>query len=413
MNNKTVAVVGAGIVGVSCALWLQKKGFSVVLIDPEKPGSGTSSGNACTIADYACVPINSPSLFMQLPGLMLSRNGPLSVDLWYAFKHMPWMLHFLKFCTPAKVRRITRIMHKLLQKTYEGLTPLIAMTESVHLLEKRGCMYVYKNQREYRNAQAATQVRRDHGIEFTELDAGAIRELEPGIKMPFVKGYLFENASQVLNPQSLTTRFFDYFIAHQGRYVDQTAVAVRQESETVRVFLGNGEALDVDRVVIAAGAFSKAIQGTGAHILPLDTERGYHVQYTGMQSLVTRPVSWNEAGFYATPMDQGLRIAGTVEIGGTTEQRNPRVLNYLKRRAEEMFDLEDQPHTEWLGFRPTLPDALPAIGYSPQSEYILYAFGHHHLGLTLAGITGKLIAELICGEKPSHNIKPFSPGRFR
>ena len=168
-----------------------------------------------------------------------------------------------------------------------------------------------------------------------------------------------------------------------------------------------------DSNCIAAGAFSAQIDGTGAQRLPLDTERGYHIQYAGRQSLLKRPVSWVAAGMYATPMEQGLRFAGTVEFAGYDQSMNPRNLDFLVRKSREMFDLPESPDQEWLGFRPTFPDALPVIGYSPHSEYILFAFGHHHLGLTLAGITGKLIAELLNQEEPSHKLKAFSSRRFR
>lgn len=412
-EHKIVVVVGAGIVGTSCALWLQKKGFSVVLIDPEKPGSGTSSGNACTIADYGCVPVNSPTIFRRLPSLMFSKDSPLSVDSGYAISHLPWLLQFLANCRSARVARITRILGKLLKKTYQGLDPLIEMSGSRHLLSQQGCMYVYKTEREFENARASNQVRRDQGVEFTELNAGGISELEPAIKLPFVKGLLFDRASHVVNPQTLTTRYFECFLANQGRYINQQVLEIDHKRDSLTVILKNGETLDADRVVIAAGAFSAQIKGTGAHRLPLDTERGYHLQYAGRQNLLNRPVSWNEAGFYATPMDQGLRFAGTVEIAGYGKTMNPRNLDYLLRKSREMFDLPDTPDQEWLGFRPTFPDALPAIGYSPHSEYILFAFGHHHLGLTLAGITGKLIAELLNQEDLSHNIDAFSPRRFR
>jgi glycine/D-amino acid oxidase-like deaminating enzyme len=412
-ENKIIAIVGAGIVGTSCALWLQKKGFSVILVDPEKPGSGTSSGNACTIADYGCVPVNSPTIFRRLPSLLFSKDSPLSLDLGYALSHLSWQMQFLSNCRKTRVDRIIRNLGKLLNKTYEGLDPLIEFSGSQHLFEQQGCMYIYKTIREFENARASNQMRRNQGVDFTELEASDIRELEPQIKSSFEKGLLFDKASQVINPQSLTTSYFDCFLANQGRYVKQRALTVGHENGGVTISLDNGDKLDANRVVIAAGAFSRQIMGTGAHRLPLDTERGYHVQYTGLQSLLNRPVSWNEAGFYATPMDEGLRIAGTVEIAGYDEAMNPRNLNYLKRKAQQMFDLPAQPDQEWLGFRPTLPDSLPAIGYSPYSEYVLFAFGHHHLGLTLSGITGKLIAELINDEEPSHNLKPFNPNRFR
>jgi len=189
-------------------------------------------------------------------------------------------------------------------------------------------------------------------------------------------------------------------------------VLIEQGIDSVQLRLDNGANLQPDRIVIAAGAFSKSIMGIPMGRLPLDTERGYHVQFKDMQHLLSRPVSWHTAGFYATPMEQGMRIAGTVEIAGYGKAHNPRILAYLTRKAREMLELPPRPDQEWLGFRPTLPDALPVIGYSSTSEYVLFAFGHQHIGLTLAGITGKLIAELANGEQPSHNITPFSPRRF-
>ena len=412
-ENKTVAVVGAGIVGLSCAIWLQIKGFSVILIDPEKPGSGTSSGNAGTIADYGCIPVNNPKIFRRLPSLLFSKDSPFSIDLHYALTHLPWLIGFLKNCRTARVARITRILGKLLAKTYQGLDPLIELSGSRHLLSQQGFLQVFKTEREYESVRANTQARKDQGVEFIELNAAEIGELEPSLKQAFEKGLYFNNVSHVVNPQSLSTRYFECFLAKQGRYVKQRALAVDHKKEAIRVILEDGETIDADRVVIAAGAFSAQIDGTGAQRLPLDTERGYHIQYAGRQSLLKRPVSWVAAGMYATPMEQGLRFAGTVEFAGYDQSMNPRNLDFLVRMSREMFDLPESPDQEWLGFRPTFPDALPVIGYSPHSEYILFAFGHHHLGLTLAGITGKLIAELLNQEEPSHKLKAFSSRRFR
>jgi len=412
-ETKTVAVIGAGIVGLSCALWLQIKGFSVILIDPEKPGSGTSYGNACTIADYGCIPVNSPTIFKRLPSLLFSKDSPLSIDLHYALTHLPWLLSFLANCKTARVARIIRILGKLLQKTYQGLDPLIELSGSQYLLSQQGFLQVFKTEQERENVDTDIRARRDQGVDFTELDSNEVSDLEPALKLPVVKGLLFDKANHVVNPQSLSTRYFESFLARQGRYVKQRALAVEHETDSLRVILEDGETLNTDRVVIAAGAFSAQIKGTGAHRLPLDTERGYHVQYADRQSLLSRPVSWVAAGMYATPMEQGLRFAGTVEIAGLGQSMNPRNLDFLVRKSREMFDLPESPDQEWLGFRPTFPDALPVIGYSPHSEYILFAFGHHHLGLTLAGITGKLIAELLNQEEPGHKLKAFSSRRFR
>lgn len=409
-KDKTIAVIGAGIVGCSCALWLQMKGYSVILIDPDKPGSGTSSGNACTIADYGCVPVNSPSVFKNMPSLMFAKDSPLSVNFGYALTHLPWMMKFLSNCRPARVAHISRMLGELLSKTYDGLDPLIEYCNAESLLSKQGCMYLYPSQADFDDAKPSNQLRRDQGNDFTELESADIKDLEPRIKKTFTKGLLFEQATQVLNPQSLTTCYFDTFMSKGGDYRAARALAVTHTDDGLSISLDDGETINADRAVVAAGAFSTKIQGVGTSRLPLDTERGYHVQYSGKQSLLNRPVSW--AGFYATPMDEGLRFAGTVEIAGLSEQKNPRNLDYLTRHAQQMFDLPDKPDQDWLGFRPTFPDALPAIGYSLNSENVLYAFGHQHIGLTLSGITGKLISELINGEELSHDIKAFSPRRF-
>jgi D-amino-acid dehydrogenase len=413
LNNKaTIAVIGAGIVGCSCALWLQRKGFSVILIDPDDPGAGTSSGNACTIADYGCVPVNSPDIFKRLPKLMTSSESPLSLSLPYALAHPSWMLQFLLNCREHRVTRIIRLLGKLLAKTYEGLDPLLDMAQARDLIQQNGCMYVYESEQDFKEANPSNQARRAQGFDYTELDRADIAELEPALKVPFERGLLFESASHVLDPRSLCQRYFECFQRNGGEYIPQRAVTIGQDIDSVQLLLDNGGNLQVNRIVVAAGAFSKQIDGMPQRTLPLDTERGYHVQFSNMQHLLTRPVSWNAAGLYATPMNQGIRIAGTVEIAGYSSALNPRNIDLLTRKGKQMLDLPGQPDQEWLGFRPTLPDSLPVIGFSTTSEYILFAFGHHHLGLTLAGITGKLIAELANGEEPSHNIAAFSPRRF-
>ena len=181
----------------------------------------------------------------------------------------------------------------------------------------------------------------------------------------------------------------------------------------MQIPLQNGEQLSVDKTLISCGAFSKQIAGCEVSSLPLDTERGYHIQYANHQHLVNRPVAWAEAGFYATPMNEGLRFAGTVEIAGLSDNKNSQNLTYLSRMSRSMLNLPEQYDSDWLGYRPTLPDSLPVIGQSATSKSIFLSFGHQHIGLTLAGISGKLISELIAGEPLSSSIDPFRPDRFK
>jgi D-amino-acid dehydrogenase len=410
--NTRIAVIGAGIVGCSCALWLQQKGFAVTLIDPDEPGAGTSSGNAGTIASYGCIPINSPTIFKRLPSLLTSAQSPLSLNLGYVLSHPGWMIQFLRHCRAPQVAHITRQLGQLLAGTYAGLDPLLDLADARDLMRQNGCMSVYGSEQEFQQAKASNEMRRRLGSEYTELDRSDIAALEPALKPIFERGLLFAAASHVINPQALCQRYFDAFQRNQGEFKRQRATAIETAAETATLRLDNGDSLQFARVVIAAGAFSRSIAGAALEKLPLDTERGYHVQFSNCQHLLSRPVAWNAAGFYATPMEQGMRFAGTVELAGYGTQRNPRNIALITRKAREMLELPSAPDQEWLGFRPTLPDALPVIGYSNASRQVLLAFGHHHLGLTLAGITGKLIAELANGETPTHDIAAFSPGRF-
>jgi glycine/D-amino acid oxidase-like deaminating enzyme len=358
------------------------------------------------------VPVNSPDIFKRLPSLLTSKESPLSLNLGYALSHPSWMIQFLRNCRESKVKHTIRELGKLLAKTYEGLDPLLDMADARHLMRQNGCMYVYRSEQDFKKALPSNLARRAQGADYIELDRADIEALEPGLKLPFERGLLFEAASHVINPQALCQRYLECLLRNHGEYIPQRAVAIEQDGSSVQLQLDNGGNLQVSHIVIAAGAFSKSIEGIPMSSLPLDTERGYHVQFSNHQHLLTRPVAWNAAGFYATPMEHGMRFAGTVEIAGYGKAHNPRNIAFLTRKAHEMFDLPAKPDQEWLGFRPTLPDALPVIGYSSGSKRVLLAFGHHHIGLTLAGITGKLIAELVNGEEPSHNMAPLGPRRF-
>ncbi len=414
MNRKKqpVAVIGAGVVGVSCALWLQKKGFDVTLVDGNEPGSVTSYGNACTFADYGCVPVNNPSLYRRLPSLMFRRNSPLRIDPWYALTHLPWMLSFLRHCQPREVQKTVFALDSILKKTHAGLDPLVALTGTSDLITTNGCMQVYQNDREFAKDRPRRQVWTDLDIPYYEINRDELIDLEPNLNRRFEKGILLEYTRQTRNPKTLVTRFFQHFMAAGGRLVADHARSITHTRNGIRIYLHNKNSLLANQVVISSGAFSRQIKGCGAEKLPLDTERGYHIQYAGLQELISRPVTWVESGFYVTPMNEGLRCAGTVEIAGLSPKKNQKALDYITRKSRQILDLPESPTSDWLGFRPTLPDSLPVIGPSTRSPNTWYAFGHHHLGLTLAGITGRLIAELIAGESPCIDIQPFSPSRF-
>lgn len=407
-----LAVVGAGAVGLSIALWAQDMGLKVALVDRGEPGGGTSFGNAGTIATYACAPVNSPSVLTGLPRLLFHRESPLRVSPRHALANLPWMFGFLRNCTPRRVETITRHLARLLDEADGGLDPLFARISADDLVVRNGCFYLFATEADFAAAAGDIETRRRHGVAFEVIDGAEVKAMEPGIAMPVHKALHFTGARHITDPGELMRRLHGAFVAAGGDWVNRAVVSCAPGESTVGVTLDDGGEITCGHLAIAAGAWSREIRGSGAEALPLDTERGYHLMFGSRRDLVSRPVGWAKAGFYATPMRQGLRIAGTVEIAGIDAPPDPRRLAYLRRKAEEMLGPLGEPSSTWLGFRPTMPDALPVIGRSQAGDRVLFAFGHQHVGLTLSGITGRYVAGLASGNAPNVDLSPYGASRF-
>ncbi|MEE4238175.1 MAG: FAD-dependent oxidoreductase [Anderseniella sp.] len=407
-----LAIAGAGAVGLATALWAQAAGLSVALLDKGEPGSGASFGNAGTIATYACTPVNSPSVFSSLPTLLFNRDSPLRIDPAYGARHLPWLLAFLRNCTPARVAAITASLAELLSQADAGLDPLFDQIETGDLIVSNGCLYLYATAQDFDAAAGDIAARRANGVAFDILDEAAVKALEPAIAMPVHKALYFTGARHISDPGELMRRLHALFVASGGHWVKAEVTSCQPESDGVTVVASGHDAIRCDRFVVSAGAHSRSIAGSGAEALPLDTERGYHLMFADRAGLLSRPVGWARAGFYATPMTQGLRIAGTVEIAGLNAPPMQSRFAYLQRMAEQMLGPLGEPSSNWLGFRPTMPDALPVIGPSPVSDRVLFAFGHQHVGLTLSGITGKIIADIASGQRTNRDLSAWSPSRF-
>ena len=410
MAEVDIAIAGAGIVGVSTALWAQMRGHRVLLFDPNPPGSGTSSGNACTIATYACLPVNEPSVLRNLPALMFGRNSPLSISYRHALMHPRWMLSFLANCRRGPSRRIAGHLADLLGHADAGLNPLIAEAGAEDLVLERGQLTVWSTRAGAEAASEGLALRRSLGVPFEEVTAEEALALEPGLALPISRAVHFTGARQVRDPEALVRRMHARFTALGGETRPVRVTGMHPRGDRVDVTAGD-ETIDAGRAVVACGAFSHQIAGTGAERLPLGTERGYHLMIPGEATRVTRPVGWAEGGFYAVPMAQGTRLAGTVEIAGLSAPPNADRLAHLRRRGAELLGALPEPVSEWLGYRPTLPDSLPVLGYSPRSDRIILAFGHQHLGLTLGGLTGRIVTDLAEGRQPNTELAPFRADR--
>lgn len=411
-NDFDLIVVGAGMVGMSTALWAQKEGLKTLICDPNPPGSGTTYGSACTIATYACIPVNSPSIFTSLPHLLTSRESPLSFNIGHGLKNPRWMLGFLNNCRASRVKHISQVLGQFLTHADEGLDPLIEEANAQDLIVNNDCLYVWSSRSGYESASASNAMRAEQGVEFDELSPDDVRQLEPNLQQPTHRGLRFKGARHITSPQELVSRMQQRFEELGGTYLPHGVVNCQPDDTGVTASLDDGTEIRVGRLALTAGARSSWMKGTGAERLPLGTERGYHIIYRNHGAQISRPVGWAEAGFYATPMADGLRIAGTVEINAIDAAFNTKCTDYLQRKSHEMFGDLGTPDDTWLGHRPTMPDSLPVIGHSNTSDRVIFAFGHQHIGLTLGGVTGKIVTDLAQGRAPSCDISGFAPQRF-
>ena len=412
VDEKSAVVIGAGMVGVSCALYLQRAGHRVTLVDAHAPGSQTSFGNAATFASYACIPVNHPNLLKNLPALMTGDERPLSISPLYGLKMLPWLFQFLRHCSRDRVDQTISGLGALLRGSEEAAIDLFKTVGGLDLIRRNGTVYLYSSDAALQVAQADIQRRREQGVRITDLTASDIQDLEPQLAPAFAGGILYDDGFHLLSPQAMIGRMVDHFVA-QGGLLQQDRITSIDSVDSQHVSVcGHARPLQSRHVVIAAGSWSTQIGGGLIDRLPLETERGYHVMFPDDASLLTRPVGLADAGLYISPLADGLRAAGTVELAGLSAPPNERRLEYIRRIVKRALPQSGRSGSTWLGFRPTLPDSLPVIGRSTRHPSIIYAFGHQHVGITLGGITGKLVQQLADNHQPDIPLDAYRPERF-
>ena len=405
-------IIGAGMVGSCCALYLQRAGHDVTLIDPHPPGSQTSFGNAATIATYACIPVNHPKLLKSLPSLMFGSERPLSISPGYALTRLPWLFSFLRHCRRDRVDQTISALGALLRHAEDTSLTLFQAADAMDLIRRNGTLYLYSDAETRMAAKDDIARRRDQGMSISEVKAEDVRDLEPALAPIFASGILYNDGFQLCDPQQAVLRLVNRFAADGGEIVCDRVQSIEPAGlDQVRVHLSGSTRVFKD-VVIAAGAWSTRIEGPVIDRLPLDTERGYHVMFPDDASALSRPVGLADAGLYLSPVDGGLRAAGTVELAGLDAKPNQRRLDYIESAARRALPSLSRRGDTWLGFRPTLPDSLPVIGRSSRHPSVIYAFGHQHVGLTLGGVTGKLVQQIMDREDPIVDPTPYAAQRF-
>jgi D-amino-acid dehydrogenase len=416
-DAKRVGVIGAGMVGVCAALYLQRDGHKVFLVEPGVPGEGASFGNAGAFNASSVTPVAMPGVIRNVPKWLKDPLGPLSLRWTYLPSVLPYLIRFIRAGTEEKIHQQARALRPLVGATLSALQPLVKDAGAENLVHQRGHLYVYRSAESLAKDGLAWALRRENGVVVDEFDADELRQLEPALSRDYVRGLLVRENGHTSNPFALVTALAERFVRKGGVVIRARATGFRLDSGHLTAVQTDGGELAADAAVVCAGAWSKPLAASLGDKVPLETERGYHLMIRDPEAMPSIPTADGDGKFVATPMDTGLRLAGTVELAGLAAPPDWRRARILLEQGRKMLPGLAAHHAEerisiWMGHRPSMPDSLPVLGRSRATPDVVYAFGHGHVGMTAAPMTGRLVADLVTGRPPSIDIAPFAPSRF-
>lgn len=409
-----IAVIGAGLVGLASAHALADDGHDVTVIDRQGAAAGASGGNAGWLAHTDIDPIASPHMLRQVPGFLMDPLGPLAIRARYLLPVLPWLTRLIIASRPSQFARSVEAIvaiNSLAMPAWDSLSARLGMGAMIH---RRGALFVFDTASRHAAGKLKAARQRAFGIALEMLDAHELRQIEPGLSDALVGAAYYPSAAHVTDPRLMTEALFAA-ARLRGIHFERATVNAVTTQDGLRVVCEGRDPILADRIVVAAGAWSRPLARSLGDNICLDTERGYNVSFPGATSQIGRPVAFDGHGFVATPLDTGLRIGGAVELGGLKLPPNHARTRALHTKATRF--LRDVPAFEsgtvWMGFRPCIPDSLPVIGHAKASRDVVYAFGHGHYGLTQSAATGGIVADLIADRLPPIDLAPFSPQRFR
>lgn len=407
-----VTVIGAGVIGLSTALMAQARGLSVTVLDRDGPAAGASAGNAGAFAFTDILPLASPGILRKAPKWLLDPLGPLSIPPAYALQITPWLYRFWRSCSPSAVAASTTAQTALMDLSKAELEPFLTATGTLPMLRKDGNLQVYESEAELRASLPGWEARTTQGIDFRHMNMEEMAALQPGLSPRFTHGTFTPGWFSIADPKDYVLALAEKFRAQGGVILRARVKGIAPHPSGVSI-LTQGETLEASHVIVAAGAFSHQITRTIGERIPLETERGYNTTLPADAFDLRCQLTFGGHGFVVTRLSTGIRIGGAVELGGLSLPPNYKRSEAMLQKAKIFLPgLKTERGSQWMGFRPSLPDSLPAIGRSMASHNVIYAFGHGHLGLTQSAGTARIVADLLTGTQPPIDLTPFSPQRF-
>lgn len=408
-----IVIIGAGIVGLSAAFHLLAEGHRVRLVERGGVAEGASYGNAGALAFTDILPLASPRMLRKAPKWLLDPLGPLTIPPRYLVPITPWLIRFWRASLPDRYQASITAQGNLMRFAATAMQALVTQAGLAEHLRADGNLQLYESEAELAAAMPGWEARAREGIAFEHVRGARLAELQPGLSPRFTVGTFTPHWQTVSDPYHFALALFRTVMARGAGLVHGEVVGVTADANGVELRLADGKRLKAGRAVIAGGAWSRPLAKSLGDSVPLETERGYNTTLPPGAFDLRRQLTFGGHGFVVTPLSTGIRVGGAVELGGLKAPPNfKRSEAMLTKAARFLPGLRTEGGKQWMGFRPSLPDSLPVIGPATASPRVLYAFGHGHLGLTQSAATGKLVADLAAGRRPSIPLEPFRPDRF-
>lgn len=415
MNDKSnpILVIGAGVIGTAIAYDLKKRGRQVTLIDRDAPGRGASFGNMASIAVTEFMPASRPSVWRQIPGWLMDPEGPVRVPPGYMPRLIPWFLRFLAASRPARLRELEAQGAALCERALGDTQALMRELGVAGDITEEGCLSLYENEAEFRADRDHIEILERFGFRHEVLGHNAIHDLEPEISTRIGKALLLPDNRSLRDPYRYVCRLAEAFEGLGGKILRANVTGFERAERIKGVRLEGGRVIEAGQVVLCAGAFTARLAKLLSEPIPLETERGYHTQIMAPGISLRHSIIWPARAFMVTPTAGGIRVGGTVEMAGLDAPPDFRRAKITVKHAREALpNLMVEEATEWMGHRPAFADTVPLMSASVKTPGVFYATGHGHLGLTYAATTARLMGQLIAGERPEADLRPYGIERF-
>ncbi|GGG25929.1 NAD(P)/FAD-dependent oxidoreductase [Chelatococcus composti] len=406
-RSADVAVIGAGIVGLCSALFLQKQGQKVLLIDAQPPGTGASYGNGGMLSGMAFAPMSMPGMVWHVPRWLRDPLGPLAVSPGYLPKALPWLVKWLLASQMGTVRQASRANLALNEPCLSLYRELLGEELFARYIRVKGSLQIWESDTITVGQKIAAELRRELGQEAEEMTGDQLREFIPALSPKVRRGLYFPRNGHTVDPIGLTTSLAGLFVAAGGTILHEKVMKILPQEGGGGILMTNVANHTAPRIVIAGGAWSKALVEPLGTRLPLETERGYHMIMEADADIAC-PIIHQDLGCGVTPMNEGLRFGGTVEIAGLERAPNEQRAKLFADKARRFFpDVVMREKRIWMGFRPSTPKSVPIIDALPNCPGIFVAVGHGHYGMIGGPATGRLVADLVLGRIPFVDREPY------